>query len=110
MKKLIIIIVIAVAGYFAYQHFYLAPQEDFAMEEETESTVESSTYSQEPLPPVPESCQHLVKKLENALYGNATGQASFSQRNYASRELRSCLRAEGFSGDQIGNTIVAIQT
>lgn len=109
MKKLILIVVLVVAGYFAYQHFYVAPQEEAVVEEEA-APVDSSTFYHEPAPPIPEACKTLAKNLENAIYGNQTGQVSFAQRNTAYRKLQSCLRAEGLSGSDMERVIKELET
>lgn len=110
MKKLIILVVLVVAGYFAYQHFYIAPQEEAVMEETEEAdAVTDYNYNTESQPALPEGCQTLATTLENAIYGNKTGEVSFAQRNKAYREFKSCLRAEGFSGDQIDTAVNEIE-
>mgnify|MGYP001768321127 CR=1 FL=1 len=73
MKQLIIVIVLVVAGYFAYQHFYGAPSDEAAMEEE-EVSGEIETSAVAPPPPIPGSCSGAAKNLEHAIYGSATGQ------------------------------------
>ncbi len=109
MKKLIVLVVLVVAGYFAYQHVYLAQQETAAVEEEESSSVESEYYVADPDAPIPEGCQSLATNLENAIYGHATGRASFSQRNSAYRKFKSCLRAEGLSDVQIDSTVKRLE-
>lgn len=111
MKKLIILVVLAVAGYFAYQHFYVVPEDEAGWEEEAEyEETGYESYSAGSAQPVPEGCQTLAANLENAIYGNKAGQVSFTQRNTAYRKFRSCLRAEGFSGNQIESTIKELET
>ena len=107
MKKLIILVVLVVAGYFAYQHFYIPPQDEAAMEEE--DTASDYNYNNEPQPAFPEGCQALATSLENAIYGNKSGEVSFAQRNKVYREFKSCLRAEGFSGAQIDDAVKEIE-
>ena len=108
MKKLIFLILIAVIGYFAYQHFLGAPQQDDLTVEEETST-DSESISDEDLPPIPESCKKQAKNLENAIYGSASGQVSFAQRKTAYNKLTSCLREAGFSESQIDGTIAEIE-
>lgn len=99
MKNLILVIILAVAGYFAYQHF-IAPQE------ETEE--EDTSISRDQLPPIPEKCKRKAKNFKNAVYGAASGETSFTQRNLAEREFRSCLHNEGFSDPEIQGTVAEL--
>ena len=108
MKKLIIIVVLVVAGYFAYQHFYVPTQDEDVAEEE--SVADTGSYYNEPAPPTPDACKDLATNLENAIYGNNKGQVSFSQRNFAYRKFRSCLRENGFSDTQINSAVGEIET
>lgn len=109
MKKLIILVVLAIAGYFAYQYLYLAHQEEAAIEEEEASAVERDYSVADTVASIPEGCQDLATNLENAIYGNTTGQVSFGQRNTAYRKIKSCLRAEGLTGVEINNTIKELE-
>ncbi len=104
MKQLIILVVMVIAGYFAYQHFSTPPQQEAAREEE--ASIGSGSLSTEPAPPIPEHCAESAKNLESAMYGASFGQVSQAQRNMAYRKLLSCLREAGFSDSQI-NGIVA---
>lgn len=95
MKNLILIIILAIAGYYAYQYFYVPAQE---------STVEDSspggmdTY----VPPVPEACQDKAREYENGVYSADSPRTSFAQRNYAKRAFMTCLKDAGFSDEQVG--------
>ncbi len=102
MKQLIILVVLAVAGYFAYQHFSDATIEDADMEEDAQ--IETGD-----LPPIPGDCERLAKDLKNAMYGAATGEVSVGQRNTADRKFRSCLRDADFSDAQINGSVAQIQ-
>jgi len=103
IKKIITLIIIVVAGYFAYQHFFAIPSS------EKPSTIEMETISESDLPPMPESCKGRAKDYENGVYGQLTGQASVSQRNLASRNLANCLQKEGFSEAEIRGTLAKIE-
>jgi hypothetical protein len=107
MKQLIILAVLVVVGYFAYQHFFIAPQQKDTVEED--SSIDSGSFSINPLPPMPGNCEGLAKNLENAIYGNTSGQVSFAQRNFADRKFRSCLRNADFSDPQINGTVDEIK-
>ncbi len=108
MKKIILLIIVVAGLYFAYQNYYHGSQEDVV--EDTETKADTASYSQPQNTDLPASCQALAKNLENALYGSATGQVSFGQRNTAYRKLRSCLRDEGFSNAQIEDAIKGIES
>jgi hypothetical protein len=108
MKRLIILVVLVAAGYFAYQHFLNAPGNEAATEEEA-AVSDTGSYSGEQPPPLPDSCAELGKNLENAIYGNTTGQTSFAQRNTAYRKFVSCLRDAAFSDAQINGTVAKIE-
>jgi hypothetical protein len=108
MKQVIIIVVLIVAGYFAYQHFYAGPSDDAAVEQE-QSAVESDATAIEPPPPIPETCKMLAGDLENAIYGNEKGQVSFAQRNAAYRKFRACLGKAEFSDPQINGAVAEIE-
>ncbi len=107
MKQLIILAVLVVVGYFAYQHFFIPPQQKETAEEGL--SIDSGSFSINQLPPTPGNCKGQVKNLENAIYGNTTGQVSFAQRNFTDRKLRSCLRNAGFSDLQINGTVAEIK-
>ncbi len=107
MKRLIILAVLVVVGYFAYQHFFIAPQQKDTGEED--SSIESGSFSINQLSPIPGNCEDQAKNLENAIYGNISGRVSFAQRNFADRKLRSCLRNAGFSDLQINGTVAEIK-
>jgi hypothetical protein len=104
LKKLVIIIVIAVAGYFIYQNYLVSPPD----EEEDSGVVESIPADE--LPAIPEKCQPLAKNLENAIYGQASHRSSFASRNTAYRSFQSCLREAGFSDTEIDGTVAQIET
>ncbi len=107
MKQLIILAVLVVVGYFAYQHFFIAPQQNDTAEED--SSIDSGSFSINQLPPISVNCEGQAKNLENAFYGNISGRVSFAQRNFADRKLRSCLQNDGFSDPQINGTVVEIK-
>ena len=103
MKNIVILIIIIGIGYFAYQHFFSTPLSDTPSEHEIETVAEDD------LPPIPDSCERLSQDYENAVYGQAKGQASFAHRNRAGRALVSCLQKEGFSEAEINGTLSKIE-
>jgi hypothetical protein len=108
VKKIIILIVLVVIGYFAYVNFFASTDDDVS--DETNGTYEASEATPaDQLSPIPDSCQTQAKNFENAIYGAATGQSSFAQRNNASRVFAQCLSDAGFSEAQIQGTIAQIQ-
>ncbi len=107
MKQLIVLVVMVVAGYFAYQHFSTPPQQEAATEEE--ASIDSGSVSTETLPPIPEHCAESARNLESAMYGASFGQVSLAQRNMAYRKLLSCLREAGFSDSRINGIIAEIE-
>ena len=108
MKQLVIIVLLVVAGYFAYQHFFAAPPEE-AVTEEEEAPADSGSPAMEQPPPTPDSCKAAAKNLENAIYGHATGESSFAQRNTTYRKFQACLREAGFSDGQINGATAEIE-
>ena len=109
MKQLIFLVCLAVIGYFAYQHFFIAPQQEVATEEE-DTSLDSGSFSFDQLPPTPDNCKGLAKNLENAIYGSASARVSFAQRNMTYRKFQSCLRDAGFSDSEIDGTIAEIES
>jgi len=98
MKKVIIIIFLIATGYFVFQQYNeTLSNDDF--DEEDEYTYE------EALPAIPESCSALAKDYENAYYGARSSDVSHSQKVFAFRKFKACLRKEGFSDDEINATI-----
>lgn len=107
MRQLIILVVMFIAGYFAYQHFSTPPQQEAATEEE--ASVDNGSLSTEPVPPIPEPCAESARNLESAMYGATFGQVSHAQRNMAYRKLLSCLREAGFSDSRINGIIAEME-
>ncbi|MCJ7772893.1 MAG: hypothetical protein MUP22_07140 [Desulfobacterales bacterium] len=99
MKKVIIIVFLLVTGYFVFQQYNETMSDDEFGDEETEYT------SEEALPALPASCSALAQDYENAYYGARSGDVSHSQKVFAFRKFKSCLREEGFSDDDIDGTI-----
>ncbi len=103
MKQLIILVILVVAGYFAYQHFFSEPQQETATEEEDGSD------SIDELPAIPGKCERPAKDLQNAMYGAASGEVSAAQRNTAEKKFRSCLRSADFTDAQIRGAVAEIE-
>ncbi len=101
LKKIVTLIAVMVAGYFLYQYFIITPEE--------ESYEEEDAIPAYMLPSIPEACQPKVQKLEKAIYGHGSHQASAAQLNRTHRELESCLRDSGFSDAEIRGTIEQIR-
>ena len=99
MKKAIIIFFLLVTGYFVFQQYNETLSNENFDEEEDEYTYE------EALPAIPSSCSALSQHYENAYYGARSGDVSHSQKVFAFRKFKSCLREEGFSDDEIDATI-----
>ena len=99
MKNLIILAIVAVAGYFAYQHF-LGPSSQQPSIVSDDSGSGSSMY----LPPVPTPCEGKGKTMGDAIYGYDIGRVSVAQLNFATRSFQSCLRDAGFSDSEINGT------
>jgi len=106
MRQLIILVVMAIAGYFAYQHFSTPPQQEAAKEG---ASIDSGSVSTETQPPIPEHCAESATNLESAIYGASFGQVSLAQRNMAQRKLLSCLREAGFSDSRINGIIAEME-
>ena len=102
LKKLIILIVLAGAGFFIYQNFIATEGE-----ESVEEVNDIPSYG---LPPIPGKCQRLATDFENAIYGKATHQTSVSQHNRTYRTFVTCLKKEGFSKAEIRGTVQKINT
>ena len=86
MKNLIILIVLGVAGYFAYQHFGIP-----WLEGNNSAKPTFNMYS------LPEECQSAGESLKNAIqrYDSNTSINGFT------KNFRRCLRKAGFSDSQI---------
>ena len=102
MKNLIILAVIAAAGYFAYQKFWV-PQ----AHQESTSAVQAS--APDFLPPVPGECEGKGSTMKDAIYGYDIGRVSVAQLNFATRSFQSCLRDSGFSAAEINGTVDAMK-
>ncbi len=98
MKQILLLVVAALIGYFAYQYFFVASPPETVQEEDV--AIDNDSFSDQ-LPDIPENCEDRVKNLENAVYGSLTGRVSFAQHSVAYRKLQSCLRDAGFSDSQI---------
>lgn len=98
MKNLVIIAVLAVAGYFAYTHFYLSAPDDAA-------SIGDQSPVDEYIPPVPDKCEAKAKNMQDAMYGYDIGRVSVAQLNFATRSFQSCLRDAGFDDSQINTTV-----
>ncbi|MBW1847156.1 MAG: hypothetical protein JRI53_01120 [Deltaproteobacteria bacterium] len=99
MKKVIIIFFLLVTGYFVFQQYSKTLSNEDFDDEEDEYTYE------EALPAMPASCSDLAMHYENAYYGTRSGDVSHSQKVFAFRKFKSCLREEGFSDEEIDATI-----
>ena len=103
MKNLILIIIIAAAGYYAYQYFYVPSQESATVETSSDSGM--NLY----VPPVPEACQDKAREFENAVYSADSPRTSFAQRNFAKRTFVTCLKDGGFSDQQVNAKMSEIE-
>jgi hypothetical protein len=90
MKNLIFLVVLGVAGYFAYQYFGIpwlesnnSPQSTFNM------------YS------LPENCQRAGENLQNAFLSNKKGEIVKAQVNGYASTFRGCLRRSGYTASEI---------
>lgn len=95
MKNLMLIVILAAAGYYAYRYVSLNSQE--SAPEQTSSQSGLNLY----VPPVPEDCQGKAREYENAVYSADSPRTSFAQRNYAKRAFMTCLKDAGFSDEQM---------
>ena len=104
MKQVILIVILAVGGYFGYQYYVDSSQESTP----ADTSNQDSTFI-EYLPPIPDDCENKGKNFADAIYGNDIGRVSFSQRNFAQRAFQSCLVDAGFTDSQISRTVGAIK-
>jgi hypothetical protein len=88
MKNLIIVIILGVAGYFAYQYFIGSSQQ-------VSTTATFNMYS------LPEKCQKAGEDMENAFYRRQKGELASSQVNAYKLSFRRCLKRAGFTTSQI---------
>ena len=100
MKKLIILVLLLVAG-FAYYRYYQGDWAETAALEEQNNEVGEEGSSMNGLAAIPDSCQSVSKTVDNALYGYQTSEVSVAQRNTAVRKFMSCLRDAGLSDAEI---------
>jgi hypothetical protein len=99
MKKTMLTLFLIATGFFVFQQYSeTLSNEDFGDEED------EYTYD-EALPGVPDACSALERDYELAFYGARSGDVSHSQKVFAFRKFKSCLRKEGFSDDEIDATI-----
>jgi hypothetical protein len=107
-KKILILIIALVVGYFVYVNFFADSTED--VDDEDSQTYESGeAIPSGELPPIPDSCKRQETNLENAIYGAGTHQSSIAQRNNAARAFEKCLKDAGFSQAEIDGTIAQVQ-
>ena len=90
MKNLIILIILGVAGYFAYQYFMGSAQQA--------STTVAPTFNMFSLP---EKCQRHGENLKDAFYRNSIGELKTVEVNGYTKNLRRCLRTEGYTNEKI---------
>lgn len=93
MKNLIIVIILGIAGYFAYQFFIGSSQQVSSTAEPT-----FNMYS------LPEKCQEAAKAMENSFYRNKNGEIGKPQVRGYTHTFRSCLSREGYTASQIDAT------
>jgi predicted negative regulator of RcsB-dependent stress response len=108
MKKIIVLILLVIAGYFAYQYFLNSSQSNPA--DEDEISFNDTSYSDEDMVTIPDNCQEAEKSFENAIYGSDAGNVSFAQRNSANRRFQSCLKNAGLRDDQVDLAVKQVQT
>jgi hypothetical protein len=99
MKKVILIFFLIATGYFVFQQYNETMSNQDFDDEEEEYTYE------EALPAIPEACDGLAMDYELAFYGQKSGDISQSQKVFAYRKFKACLREEGFSDEEIDATI-----
>jgi hypothetical protein len=90
MKNLIIVIILGVAGYFAYQYFIGSSQQV--------STTARPTFNMYSLP---EKCQRAGENMKDAFYRRQKGEFAASQVNGFKVSFRRCLRRAGLTASQI---------
>ena len=95
MKNIFLIVILAVAGYFAYQHVIVPWLEGNAPAEPT---------AVDYLPPIPPECEGKSKDMADAIYGRDIGRVSVAQLNRATRIFQTCLKNNGFSDADINGT------
>lgn len=103
MKALIFAVILAAAGYVAYQYYN---------ESRTETSAEpadAGTASYGYVPPIPAECEAKAGTMGDAIYGYDIGRVSVAQLNFATRSLQSCLRDAGFSDAEINAAYDAIK-
>ena len=99
MKNLIIILIAAVGGYYAYQYFTGS-----YINNTSELSENSEPFSLEYIPDMPEECEIKGRNMGDAIYGYDIGRVSVAQLNNATRSFQSCLRNAGFSDTEISAT------
>lgn len=104
MKNIIMLAIVAVAGYFGYQ-YYLSSSTPETAKVSGDSGSASSVY----VPPVPTECEGKGRTMGDAIYGYDIGRVSVSQLNFATRSFQSCLRDAGFSDAEINATYDTIK-
>ena len=98
IQNLIFLAVLGAAGYFAYQYFFGSSQQG-----------SSSTVSTFNMYSLPEKCQESGDRLKNAFNRHAKGEIRKVQLNGYTSNLRECLRREGFTTDEVNDTVDQIK-
>ena len=98
MKNVIILIVLGVGGYFAYQYFIGPSLQDSAPPAPT-----FNIYS------LPEACQRQGEALKNAFDNHALGKTNKVSLNGYTQNFRRCLRQAGYSDSQIDEAYAGIK-
>ncbi|MCJ7772894.1 MAG: hypothetical protein MUP22_07145 [Desulfobacterales bacterium] len=103
MKKIIIIVFLIVTAYFILHH-----QIEILKFGELED--EGIAYAnQGSLPDIPEACSALAQDFERSCYRTKTGDVPYNQQLGAFRKIKSCLKKEGLSDEQIKEKLILIK-
>ena len=90
IKNLILLVILGVVGYFAYQYFIGSPSHD--------SSVSRSAFNMSSLP---EKCQIAGESMKNAFYRHKKGELVTGQVNGYKSHFRGCLRRAGYTPSEV---------
>lgn len=102
MKKVMILVILAVAGYSVYQHYYGSGSQDYVSDGPGSISDKSS-------PSFPKECDDKCDALENAINDHEMGKITAVKLNQYTLSFRSCLRDAGFTDSQINETYKRIE-
>ena len=94
MKKVMILVILAVAGYSVYQHYYGSGSQDYVSDG-------TGSISDKSSPSFPRECDDKCDALENAINDHEMGKIGRVAINSYSTHFRRCLSQAGLTKSEI---------